>query len=265
MKRVRGLAAMGLGVVAAWTTGLTTSAAANVLDTQPLRLTEVSVPPLPSNLYRTSGSIPQFSLAGENLTSVNAAIRSVVLADQRDFLSNFVGPTNVTLPNANKGVYSIDPSVGLISASTGEVSMLLPTTELHPEGRDGNGWIAVTVNGSNGKIVSMFELIGGSDVHFNAVALVVRNELVKMSRCARGGLADQVVGKLYRNRLNTLASYQDFALTTHGLVVAFPTGAVAFPTCGALRVTIPYQYLKNHMSKLGLQLVSELRMPVLSK
>src|SRR2546423_14431395 len=92
--------------------------------------------------YLTTGNYLQVSgIAG--LDAVNAALRNAITQDQQQ-LKNRFAQYGTPDPANGPGDYNTDVAHGVISASSGVVSMLLPTNSAFPGSRHSNGWVSGT-------------------------------------------------------------------------------------------------------------------------
>src|SRR5262249_39138081 len=98
--------------------------------------------------YRTSGTYPQFAARGVDLRRVNAALMSVVLAEQRRYAplarrQEQRAPDPIRL--GYKGTFATSVKRGLISASSSVISALIPLDEIYPGGHAETSWLSTTI------------------------------------------------------------------------------------------------------------------------
>ena len=216
----------------------------------PVRVILAPTPRLRVPRYDTSGSIPQVSQGGTDLRRVNAALRDVVLRDQRAYAPSARGsPKN--LPRGCRGVYRLDVDRSLLSASSTVVSALLPATKLYPCGNEGQGWISMTIRVPSGRRVTLAQLFrdpeggGLSALGVRWFRVIARDWRL---RCVVGDLPDYEP---------TLRNYRYFALTPRGLALAFWQE----PACSRIEGIVPYRPLRPYLSRLGKQLIAGVRRP----
>jgi hypothetical protein len=136
-----------------------------------------------------------------------------------------------------------------LSASTVVVSALMPLTrELFPGQHEGDGWLAITVQVSSGKRVTISDLFASPKRGLHALAAAWKAQIRRTSgaRC---------VG-IYRDHYRpTAANYRAFALTPRGLAV----GSWELAACSRLVATVRYGPLRSYLSKAGAELIEGVR------
>lgn len=222
------------------------------LATRPLTVTSVRVPPISLPNYDTSGSYPQVSGGGLDLTSVNAALRDEVLRDQAQYVQLERKYYGTTLDNdPYPGTYKLSFSPTLMSASTSVVSTMYPSLELFPGGNDGQGWMYLTVPVPSGKAVELVDLLTSKSRGLQAIAVYVEEHLLATrDSCARdshGGFDP------------TVENYRNFALTVRGLDIGLGQGQIGDAACGAIRVTVPWSVAGPQLNATGQRLRNGLR------
>lgn len=237
---------------------LASSAAAG---TSALSLRWARTPKFPGPRVVAAGRIPQLPGDGVKLTRANEAIRRVVLADETAFL-HFVEWLHPS-PKAPLGSYQPEPDVRLISASTVVVSALIPTWKAPP----GDGeieWLAFTVDVARGDRVQLRNLFSNASRGLTALAAAARRRLLLENACVRDSGRDNPVppDEFSRGFRPTVQHYRYFALLPRGVEIGFPVGDVAYPTCGRVRVSVPYRVLRPYLSRDGRKLVAGVRPPI---
>lgn len=218
----------------------------------PLTVTSAPVPPISLPNYQTSGSYPQVSGGGLDLTAVNAALRDEVLRDQAQYVQldrKSFGTTLDTSPYPGK--YGMDFSAPLMSASSTVVSTMYPSLKLFPGGNDGEGWMYLTASVPSGVPVELVDLLNNQSRGLQAIATYVESYLQANSSCAQniynGGLAA------------TAQNYHNFALTLGGLDIGLAQGQYGDEACGEIRVTVPWSVAGPQLNATGQSLRSGLR------
>ena len=215
--------------------------------------------------YHTLGTYPQVAGSNIDLRKVNAGLRrAAVQAEQlyaRDARKPVLGRSR-RWNGCGGGIYDTSEQPRFVSASTVVVSFLIPLLELYPCGNDGAVWLSATVRVPSGSPVRITDLFGDPRAGLTALAAVARTRLERKYACVGQAVHDQTVGRLVARGFDPIASnYENFALTTGGLVVGFPLGQVAFPPCYRQFVTVPYRLLRPHLSRLGRLLIAGVRNP----
>lgn len=258
-----GACTMALGLLPSSAAASTSSAAL------PLMVRELPTPKLAVPFYRTMGSYPQVYDNTLSLAAVNATLKSAVLADQATYALDAKAEESTvpaTFLVAGAGTYGTFPAIQLMSASTGVVSVLIPTLKLFPGGNaDGQSWIGTTVNVPAGTQVRLGQLFA-SQSGLHALAKASLNRTLATNSCVRRAVTasnPRSEGTLFANQLvaDVTSNYGDFALTSRGIAIGFPVGRVAYPTCGRVAVTIPYSTIRPYLSTSGRQLLKAVRAP----
>jgi hypothetical protein len=200
--------------------------------------------------YDTSGSIPQVTASGMDLRQVNTALRQAVLRDQRAYAP--LARRNARgAGSACRGIYRLAVDRRLLSASSVVVSALLPAIELYLCGNDGKGWVSMTVRVPSGRPVTLAELFRdpeGEGIYKLGVGW--------FRAIARDWRIECVVAHLPHYQ-PSLRNYRYFALTPHGLALAFWQE----PACNRIVGVVPYRSLRPYLSPLGRRLVAGVRRP----
>lgn len=203
----------------------------------------------------TSGSYPQVSGGGLDLTLVNANLRRAVEDPQRSLASGATRGCRAS--PLMKFTYRTIPDKTLISASTKVVSALIPTLILPPLGNDGETWISETARVPSGVVVSFPSLIAGGRRGLSAVAVLIRRQAIRDKACVGNAVGDSSYGP----RSFDLRGRYDFALIRRGLAIGFANGQIAGPSCGRIEVTVPYALLQPYLSAAGRKLIADVRLP----
>lgn len=227
-------------------------------------VTKLAVTFLPNPPYGgdfvTSGTYPQVTGVAD-LGSINGALRDLVVKDQRADQAKFLnyGPPN---PGDGPGTYGTYPEKGSISASSAVVSVLIPTTAIYPGGNDGDSWVSATLLVPSATAVSLDELFATPSVGMAALANAARTQILSTSACVQQDYNSDDFGgtkHLDEGISPSAANYHNFALSPVGLVLGFDQGQLAIEACDAQTTTIAWSQLTPFLSKLGQQVVSELR------
>jgi hypothetical protein len=223
---------------------------------QSLSVFEAKTPPLRVTPMRTSGTYPQVSGRGVDLTAVNFALRQAVVDDQQSF-GKLVPKVD---PRTAPGVYQTSPKRRLISASTTVVSALVPTLTLLPAGNDGSWWFSATIEVATARRVAISDLFVDSSQGLKVLAAAARQRLTRENACVRRSV--ETAGTHFASGFSpTSKHYQYFALLPDGLTIGFPLGQVSGPVCSRVRVTVPYSALRPYLNRLGRELVEGVRRP----
>jgi hypothetical protein len=237
---------------------------------------DVHLSPIPRlNLpgYRTTGAVPQVSAANEDMTAVNTALRATLVAAERTYsttarkaMAKWPRALRVSVLKRYHGVYEMSPQPRLISASTVVVSVLVPVLELLPGGTDGETWISTTLRVPSGSRIGIPDLFNSPSQGLASLANAVRPRLLSANSCVRSSLNSPLNDSSYIRGLEPNAkNYRYFSLTTHGMAIGFPVGQVASPSCGRVKVVVPYRLLRPYMSALGREMTAGVRMARLGK
>jgi hypothetical protein len=224
-----------------------------------LTVTFLADPPYGGD-FVTSGTYPQVSGVA-NLDRINNALRDLVVKDQQADQSKFLnyGPPH---PGDGPGTYATNPEKGSISASSAIVSVLIPTTGIYPGGNDGDSWVSATLLVPSATAVSLDELFATPSVGMAALANAARTQILSTSACVQQDYNSDDFGgpkQLDQGISPTAANYHDFALSPLGLVIGFDQGQLAIEACDSQTTTIAWSQLTPFLSKLGQQVVTELR------
>ncbi len=224
-------------------------------DARALTVSFRAIPRLTVPYYKTSGVYPYVSRAGMDLRAVNTTLRNAVLKDQHWFAiearADEKQGTGGYLPG-EYGIYETypryPPEPHLISASTVEVSALIPLVSLYPKGNDGEEWISVTVLVPSGKTVTISDLFKEPRLGIAALARAWKEQL---------RLHQHLIWKYWAPESPTPQNYRDFALTPKGLAVGYVGGGA----CGRFFAIVPYSILSRYLGPLGKILVAGVRQP----
>lgn len=235
----------------------------------PLKVSWVRIPEIEAPNFRTSGSYPAISGQRKDVDLVNTALHNEIVRAERRY-ARFVRRAESKWPRALRkhlnrvehGIYRALPHDRRLSASTVVVSTLIPVLALLPGGTDGETWISVTLRYPSGTLVRLTNLFKDR-TGLVALAARVRKLAVDQDRCIRASVRSPITGNIsLRGFLPLTANYRFFALTQSGLVVGFPNGQVAFPGCGRIAVTVPFDLLEPYLSDAGKTLVAGVRRPL---
>jgi hypothetical protein len=215
----------------------------------------VRVPSVGLPNYQTSGSYPQISGGGAQLATINAALRALILDDQATYRRTDRQLYGTSLDHVQaQGIYRIDFTPSLMSASTVVVSTMFPTEELYPDGNDGQGWLSFTTAVSSGRPVQLVVLLRSQSAGLQTISSYVLAHLAKDS-CFRASGATAYQSETAPKAAN----YRQFALTPAGLDIGVGQGQTGAEACGQQRVTIPWSIMRPRLDALGLRLVDGLR------
>jgi hypothetical protein len=212
--------------------------------------------------YRTSGTYPQVGGGNVDLRRVNTALTGVVLAEQRRYAplarrQEKRAPDPIHL--GYTGTFATSVVRGLISASSGVVSALIPLDEIYPGGHVETYWLSATLRVPSGSAVALSALFANPARALPILAREARRRLVSSNGCVRDSLATE---QSYANGFApTAENFAHFALTPGGLAVGFPPEQVASAVCNEVKVRVPYTALSSYWSTLGRKLVSAVRRP----
>jgi hypothetical protein len=241
------------------------------VDATALAVGRVQTPKFEVRGYTTSGTYPQVSGRGVDLTGVNTALLEAVLEDQAAYAvpaKQMLAEQPWLLDNYDgDGVYSTSGGTASrrkeerLSASTVVVSYLMPSKRRYPGGTEGAGWISATVDAQSGEAVDLSDLFA-SPVKGEAELAQIAKTLASRSRCIERGLTDPYAGESYDKAfLPSSGNYRHFALTTEGLQLGFEQGEVANAICGRVRILVPYAAVRSLLGPDGQQLVAGVRAP----
>jgi hypothetical protein len=222
-----------------------------------LFVSRAKTPPLRIPAMNTKGTYPQVSRVGFNLRTVNAVLRRAVLDDERRFARIIPKVDPKTAP----GLYETSVELGLISASTVVVSVLMPSLQLFPAGNDGDRWLSINVDVATGRRVSIAALFTDPSQGLRAIATDARKRLPRANACVRQSLTDSTHGRS-RGFDPTITNYRNFALLPDGLAIGFPLGQVSDPLCSSAEITVPYSVVRPYLNALGHTLILGVRRPI---
>jgi hypothetical protein len=219
----------------------------------PLAVVGAPTPRLGVAGYDTAGMYPQVAGGGIDLRSVNAALRNVVVADQRAYVPQASAARrslNRDHPPVGdwRGVYWTQVDQKFVSASTVAVSALIYLRdELFHFQPGGEGWLSVTLTVPGARRVTISDLFADPS-----------RGLETFGRAWRAQLRQTTCPDTYREVYGTSASnYRHFALTPRGLAV----GVRESGACGPWIATVPYVVVQPYLSDLGKRLVAGVRRP----
>jgi pimeloyl-ACP methyl ester carboxylesterase len=220
-----------------------------------LSVSEVKVPDLGVRRYDTTGTYPQVSGGGLDLSVVNAALKGAVLSDEsayRKAAQSFVdGDTG---PQEYRGVYDMSSDSSEVLANTGLVSTMYPSLELYPGGNDGGGWITTTVRVPSGTKVALADLFPAGSDYLAVVAAKVRALVNKTYYCIPPG-GEPVEQQAFDEGLSpTEENYAKWALTPDGLDIGLGQAQIGIEACGTHRFEIPWSALQSALSPAGKKL-----------
>ena len=220
----------------------------------PLAIHQVPVPRLPYSDYDTRGAYPQFKNGREDLASVNAAIRDVILRDQHAALP-VPFPLLPDYPR-DRGTYEIATDPTLMSASSVVVSALLKSYFHNPGGEQDQYWVSFTIEVPSGRPVRISELFVDPTKALRVISTSVRATVLATSDCGALIAADPT---FLAGFAPTAENYRDFALTERGLIIGLLVGGVA---CGRTQAAVSWRVVRPLLNDLGRRLVAGVRSPM---
>jgi hypothetical protein len=164
------------------------------------------------------------------------------------------------------GDYSIEPSKNFVSASSAEISEMLPTASEFPLGVYTENWVSSTVEIPSGVTVEMQQLFKNPSSALREISFIVKNDFLKGKtedeRIVRNN--DYSLGwtTVFAGIAPKYSNYNYWALTSQGLALGFSQGVLAGDDAGRIEVTVPYTKLSNYFSSLGSYLVSKVQNPI---
>jgi hypothetical protein len=210
------------------------------------------IPPSHERLLTASGTFPQVSGSGFELSRVNSTVRNAVVDDERSFAARV--RSSGADPRAQPGVYRMTPYRRLMSASSSVVSALIPIIRILPGLNGGAEWFSVTVDASTGRPVRLRDLFSVPSQGLRVLASAARSELFQLRPCIR-----ESAPYTRRGFEPRFSNYRYFALLPHGLAIGFSVGEVADIPCGRAIATVPYAVLSRSLSPLGRTLIAGVR------
>jgi len=185
---------------------------------------------------------------------VNAALRGAVLADQRA-CAPYARREKPKIQYKAHSVYRTVVDRRLLSASTVDVSTLMPTTrELFSGQHGGDGWLGITVRVPSVTRVTIPDLFRSPNRGLRVLAAAWKARI----RRGPGGACLRIYSDFYEA---SAENYGAFALTARGIAAGSPEVAA----CYRLVATVPYRVLRPYLSDLGSSLVDGVRVPAKRK
>jgi hypothetical protein len=237
---------------ATWLESPATEATSSSRAVSPLTVVEVPAPPIRVPRIETTARYPQVRGANVDLRAVNAALRDLVVGDERAFTTyareertdlEGVGDANGPSWAYFVAPYRVQVDPKLVSASTTVVSALLPAErEVFPGQSGGDQWLSITVLPS-GRRLKIWQLFADPERGLRVFAKAWRARLGRRAACTD-----------YSGPFNV---FRYFALTPTGLAVGGSTSGA----CSRWVATVPYRILRPHLSELGAKLISGVRRP----
>lgn len=224
----------------------------------PLPVTPARVPPFAVPGYPTlviGGSYP--SLRGSEYATLNAALKTAVIAEERSF-ARFLQRERRHIPlsarRAMHGGFELSFKRSLVSASTEEFSALMDATECEPGGTGCNYWFAVTLRVPSGEPVTLRSIFSNSTAGLRALAEAAKQAVLHSNKCIAS--SPNIPGFL-----PTWRNYKAFALTARGIAVGFDTSQVGFPVCGPVNAIVAIEKIERFLSPSGMRLLESVRNP----
>jgi hypothetical protein len=220
----------------------------------PLTLVAVPTPKFPVSGYDTHGAYPQVRGRLLDLTAVNLALRSLVLADQRAYISRarrdrkFVEAGHPPVGDW-RGLYEIAYKHAFVSASTVVVSALLSVIRESFRGQPGrSSWMSITLEVESSKPVRIDQLFASPSRGLRVLGNAWRSKLTPEQRqCVDDGA--------YGSYRPSAHYFRWFALTARGLAIGVSTDSY----CSSWEQTVPYRPLRPYLSRLGAHLMAGVR------
>jgi hypothetical protein len=215
-------------------------------NASPLGIVSAATPRFPVAHFLTQGTFPQARDPKLALGSVNDALRSAIVADQRTFAAyarRYVKRAAGRRPRGHLGFYETELDRPLFAASTVVLSALLPRSRsvLGAPLRSGDlsGWLGITIRVPSGARVRLPDLFA---------------ERAEAMRVIEGRIrADKLLAPSVRRDPAAALANPQFALLPSGLAI----GVVEIGWQDD--VIVPYSALRPYLSRLGLELVAGVR------